>query len=1035
MSITLNEQQAKAVNHKDSALLVIAGPGSGKTRVIVERVEFLTKNGIPSENILCLTFTHKATGEMKDRLEKKGIVDATVSTYHSFCRDLCAENAEVTGLGKGTKIIPKSSMLVWCMKNTDSFNFDPNVIDFSADHISVYTAMHEGISNFKEEMVTPDDLEKWLDAEQKSLDELSDGEKTNRTNRRRQEYVLKHREFNKVYRRYVEYEKEKMLVDYDDMINKAITLLKTNKTVLEDCHEKYKYILVDEFQDNNFAQYELLKLLSKDGNVTTVGDDDQLIYSFQGADSNNFTSFEEHFKPVEKVFLEENYRSTKCIVDTAKLLLPKSTSKKLYSNLEQGEPVHIVRPNDDKAELGFVLRTIQNLVGTKFTHRERGETTIQYKDFAILSRKKETGDKFAQILKSYNIPSTYVGNYNIFSSPFIHELIDYLKATSSPSTNGQILYKIMVMRGIEDINIQLILKEAYKIARNITPGKSDYVYEKMKGCNSFEIKQKPEVMEIIELIEKLREEMSKTSLIEFLRKVTYEMTGIFQRCLKMETLESRRSVAILNAFYESAVEFSDLNPDADIKEFLEHISFLNKFELDFEEATTDDDSVQIMTMHKSKGKEFPIVFIPEIVDRRFPHDYRNRKYFPPDGLIKGIDKERHSKEKHIQEEKRLLYVAMSRAQNRLYVLAPMSYGDVDKKVSMFLTQIGYDKNPEIMKSYDYRGEGTLQDTSTGFIERITKEKQKAASIAIDQMSITTAAHKLIELARIKYFEEHKKDDPECKNFDAIKVFDIDLSQVSLEEDLGGKIVPMFNENNLTLSASSLNTYLTCPYQFQLNRMRVPGPNKIYFDLGKSVHGAIQKISEDKIKGKAPTVNEAEKILDNKWIFRTFESGQQESTVKDIAKEMIEKYVEMEKENKNEIVGVEKEFTIKRKNVTINGTIDRIEKNDEGEFELFDYKTGKTMMKPVELVSDVQLNLYAAAMKEISKYGKLPVKATLVYLRKEPVSTAISEMNVNLVMNIVDESIDDILEGKFEATPSNNACRNCPYKNMCEFAEW
>jgi len=1033
MSITLNEHQAKAVNHKDSALLVIAGPGSGKTRVIVERVEFLTKNGIPSENILCLTFTHKATGEMKDRLEKKGIVDATVSTYHSFCRDLCAENAEVTGLGKGTKIIPKSSMLVWCMKNTDSFNFDPNVIDFSADHISVYTAMHEGISNFKEEMATPDDLEKWLDAEQKSLDELSDGEKTKKDNIRRQDYVLRHREFNKVYRRYIEYEKEKMLVDYDDMINKAITLLKTSQIVLDDCHEKYKYILVDEFQDNNYAQYELLKLLSKDANVTTVGDDDQLIYSFQGADSNNFTSFEEDFKPIEKIFLEENYRSTKCIVDTAKLLLPKSTSKKLYSNLEKGEPVHIVRPDDDKAELEFVLKTIQNLVGTKFTHRERGESILQYKDFAILSRKKDTGDKFAQILKSYNIPSTYVGNYNIFSNPIIHELIDYLKATSSPSTNGQTLYKIMVMRGIEDINIQLILKEANKIARNVAPGKSDYVYEKMKECNSFEIKQKPEVLEIIELIEKLREEMSKTSLIEFLRKVTFELTGIFQRCIKLETLESRRSVAILNAFYESAVEFSDLNPDAGIKEFLEHISYLHKFELDFEEATTDDDSVQIMTMHKSKGKEFPVVFIPEIVDRRFPQDYRKRKYFPPGGLIKGKDKERHSRDKYIQEEKRVLYVAMSRAQNRLFVLAPKKYGDVDKKVSTFLTGIRYDKNPTIIKAYDYKGEGLLQDTPTGFLERKKKEKQKAASIAIDQMSITTVAHKLIELARIKYFEEHKKDDPQCKNFDPMKVFDIDLSQVSLDEDLGGKVTPMFNADNLTLSAGSIDSYITCPFQFKLDRMRVPGPNKIYFDLGTSVHDTIQKISENKIAGKTTSADEVKKILDEKWIFRTFGSGQQESTFKSSAQEMVEKYVEMEAKNQNEIVAVEEDFAIKRKNFVINGRIDKIEKNDNGEYELVDYKTGTTVKKEVDLVSDVQLNVYAAAMKENPKFGKLPVKATLMYLRKEPVSITISEMNVNSVLDVVDEAIDDILEGKFEAKPSGSNCRNCAYKNMCEFA--
>ena len=402
-------------------------------------------------------------------------------------------------------------------------------------------------------------------------------------------------------------------------------------------------------------------------------------------------------------------------------------------------------------------------------------------------------------------------------------------------------------------------------------------------------------------------------------------------------------------------------------------------------------------------------------------------------MIKGKDKERHSSDKHIQEEKRVLYVAMSRAQNRLFVLAPKKYGDVDKKVSTFLTGIRYDKNPTIIKAYDYKGEGLLQDTPTGFLERKKKEKQKAASIAIDQMSITTVAHKLIELARIKYFEEHKKDDPQCKNFDPMKVFDIDLSQVSLDEDLGGKVTPMFNADNLTLSTGSLDSYITCPFQFKLDRMRVPGPNKIYFDLGTSVHDTIQKISENKIAGKTTSADEVKKILDEKWIFRTFGSGQQESTFKSSAQEMVEKYVEMEAKNQNEIVAVEEDFAIKRKNVVINGRIDKIEKNDNGEYELVDYKTGKTVKKEVDLVSDVQLNVYAAAMKENPKFGKLPVKATLMYLRKEPVSITISEMNVNSVLDVVDEAIDDILEGKFEAKPSGSNCRNCAYKNMCEFA--
>ncbi len=600
----LNPKQQEAITAPSIIpLLIRAGPGSGKTRVIIERVIHLIRNeDIAPSEVLCLTFSKKAADEMKERLEHQGIINVNVLTYHAFCRDICIENAEATGLGKDTKIIQKASMLVWCMKNTDSFNFDTSVLDISGDLQSIYTAIHEGISTFKEEMITPDEFDSWLETEQKNLSLFSEIEKSKKENINRFDYFSRHQEFNKVYKSYVKYEKQKRLIDYDDMINKALVLLKTNKAVLYDCHEKYKYILVDEFQDNNYAQFELIKLLVKDGNITVVGDEDQLIYSFQGASQNNFASFEDYFNPIHIIHLEENYRSTKNIIDVAKLLLPSKGIKKLYSNLEQGESVKVVITDTDQSQIEYVLEIIRNLVGTKFTHRTRGEITLQYKDLAILSRKKETGDKFALVLKSYGIPSFYVGNYNIFSNPVIRELLDYLRVTNSPSTCGQSLYKIMERRGINDVNIHLILEEAQRKARHVTPGNPDYVYEHMKYCEQLNITQKIEISEIVDLIENFRREMSQIALLEFLRKIIYESTGIFQRCLRYEILEGRRNIAILNAFYNSVEEFCNLNPNDDLTSFLQHIDYLDKFDLDFEELTNDDNSVKIMTMHKSKGK-------------------------------------------------------------------------------------------------------------------------------------------------------------------------------------------------------------------------------------------------------------------------------------------------------------------------------------------------------------------------------------------------------------------------------------------------
>lgn len=1031
-----NQKQREAICAPyNIPLLIIAGPGSGKTRVIIERViHLIRKEDIVSSEILCLTFSKKAADEMKERLESKGIINVNVSTYHAFCRDICTENAEATGLGNDTKIIQKASMLVWCMKNTDSFNFDPSVLDISGDLQSIYTAIHEGISTFKEEMITPEEFESWLLTEQKTLALLSEKEKSKKDNMNRFDYFLRHQEFNKVFKSYVKYEKDKHLIDYDDMINKALVLLKTRKAILYDCHEKYKYILVDEFQDNNYAQFELLKLLVKDGNITVVGDEDQLIYSFQGASQNNFSSFEQYFNPIQKIYLEENYRSSKNIVDVGKLLLPNKGCKKLYSNLEQGESVKVVIPDTDRSQIEYVLEIIRNLVGTKFIHRTRGETTLNYKDFAILSRKKETGDKFALVFKSYGIPSFYVGNYNIFSNPIIRELLDYLRVTNSPSTSGQSLYKIMERRGIDDINIQLILEEAQRKARYVTPGNPDYVFENMKYCNHLDITQKIEILEIIDLIENFRKEISQNNLLEFLRKMIYEYSGVFQRCLKYETLEGRRNIAILNAFYSSVEEFCSLNPTEGLISFLQHIDYLDKFDLDFEEVTSDNNSVQIMTMHKSKGKEFPIVFITDVVQGRFPPNYRIRKYFPPSELIKGNDKERHSKEKHLEEEKRLFYVAISRAQNQLFIMAPKKFEDniTEKKVSKFLEEIEYNKKPDLIQVISYNGKGLLETTQSQYYERVKKEIQKEANLAIDHMSITTAAHKLLQLARIKYYEQHRFDDPECTKFNPTKVFDIDLSQVPLDLNLNGNVSPLFNENNLTLSPSSIETYNDCPLKFKLDRLRVPGKNKSYFDLGKSVHSTIEEISKRKLNGDSLTRKDALDILEKEWIFRTFESGQQENINKSQAIEIIDKYLEMEKNNQNEIVGIEVEFTLKRNNITINGKIDRIEKNGEGELHVIDYKTSKTPKKAEKLVEDIQLNVYAHAVRE--KYDKLPQKAILVYLRQSPVVYEVSEQNVDVIIKSIDNIIIKILNNEFDPNPSTSVCRNCQYKEMCEFAE-
>jgi len=300
--LQLNPDQLSAVEHKDSPLLVAAGPGSGKTRVIVERIIYLLKNGLKPSEILCLTFSEKAAQEMKERLEK--IIDVTdmqISTFHSFCHDVLGDNVLDSGIGIGSGVMTRSSTLVWALKNIDTFGFEH--IELGNNAVNVIEALIDGISTFKDELITPEELSEYLNKKFKA-------EKTLVQDIEQYDYLQKLCDLHKIYVKHQDYLKKSRLIDFDEMITSTIELFRKKPNVLARYHNKFKHVLVDEFQDNNYAQLELIKILSPSGNVTVVGDDDQSIYRFQGAFIANFQHFIESYKDKVKVIvLKQNYRS------------------------------------------------------------------------------------------------------------------------------------------------------------------------------------------------------------------------------------------------------------------------------------------------------------------------------------------------------------------------------------------------------------------------------------------------------------------------------------------------------------------------------------------------------------------------------------------------------------------------------------------------------------------------------------------------------------------------------------------------------
>ena len=305
MAFALNIEQQNGVTHSGRPLLIVAGPGSGKTRVIIERILHLIKQGLKPSEILCLTFSEKAAEEMKQRLEKSiDISDMQISTFHSFARDLLEDNVLVSGIGISAGVMSRASQLVWGLKNIDTFGLQ--YIEIGNNAVEIIESIIDGISTFKDELVSHEELARYV--EKKLEQELDDEQRT---------FLLKLGDMARVYEKYQEFQRSKGIIDFDDMIVEAVKLLKRRPDIAKKYRERFNHIFIDEFQDNNFAQLELVKLISGKDNVTAVGDDDQCIYRFQGAYLTNFKDFSTHFKNTAIITLNQNYRSSKNIVNLA----------------------------------------------------------------------------------------------------------------------------------------------------------------------------------------------------------------------------------------------------------------------------------------------------------------------------------------------------------------------------------------------------------------------------------------------------------------------------------------------------------------------------------------------------------------------------------------------------------------------------------------------------------------------------------------------------------------------------------------------
>ena len=590
----LNDKQKEAVLYNDGPLLIIAGAGAGKTKTLTTKIAYLIEeNYAMPYNILAITFTNKAAKEMKDRLYTligSLAKEVQVSTFHSFGLKLLRENFQALGYERNFVIMDSDDSLTVVKKILKDMNCDPKSYN--------PRAIRNKISSCKNEMMTPQVYERYA---------ISEYEKV----------------VYQVYEKYEEKLRKNNSVDFDDLLLLPIKLFREHQDILERYQELYQYILIDEYQDTNEAQYILTKMISsKNRKITCVGDDSQSIYSFRGANYKNILNFEKDYKDAKTILLEENYRSTSNILDAANQVIRNNKQRKdknLWTSRGAGEKIKYYRAFNEKDEAQYIIRKTKELVN-------KG---VEYKDIAVLYRTNAQSRVIEEEMLKENMPYRVIGSFYFYSRKEIKDLIAYLRLIHNSKDNISLLRVINTpKRGIGLKTIENLTEIADK--------KGISIYEAISSGKELEFKN------IIEKLKLISEELTLTELID---KVL-DASGMKADLESEKSLESEIRLENLEEFKSITKSFEEREGLVSLEDFLLEISLIS----DVEEYKDDPNRISLMTVHSVKGLEFDHVFVVGMEEGIFPH---------MNSLMENSD---------LEEERRLCYVAITRAKDDLYLI-------------------------------------------------------------------------------------------------------------------------------------------------------------------------------------------------------------------------------------------------------------------------------------------------------------------------------------------------------------------------------
>ncbi len=970
----LNEQQKEAVQFGDGPLLIIAGAGTGKTTVITERIKYLVESGMAkTSEILALTFSEKAAAEMQARIDEItpiGYGEIAVQTFHAFCDQVLRDEALAIGMNTQFDLMTTVEAIQFVKKHL--FEFDLNYYRPMGNPDKFIHGLLDHFSRLQDEDISPLDYLAWA---KKKMDKISskigEGKIDLKTDNPELLDSLKWVELSGAYQKYDELKLKESKLDFGDLIYKTLFLFRARSNILASYQKRYKYLLVDEFQDVNYTQSVLAMLLAgESANVTIVGDDDQSIYRFRGAAVSNIIRFRKTYPKAHLVVLTANYRSSQFILDTAyglishnnpdRLEIHEGIDKKLKSK-EKGkktdiEYYHLGRSDH---EVDLVTERIISLVDTE---------GYQYSEIAVLVRANNHADLFIGAFGRASIPYRFLGFENLFLQPEIVRLVSFLRVLIDPE-DSKAMFLILSMQTFKIENQDLLKIVAWAKKNSI------YLFEACERVGEIGVSEKTvEIVErILYILKTYRSEVFKKSAGEILLGLIKDI-GYYKKLLESKTVEAEKEAKNLARFFEKLGLYEKENQGLNLNEVVDWIDLSSEMR-EVSPMTDDwgaDDSVNVLTVHASKGLEFRVVFMVNLVSQRFPSTARKEQIPIPEELIK---EDLPEGDFHLQEERRLFYVGMTRAKEKLILTSADYYGDgkQKKKQSVFLVE-------------------ALAEKVNRDVEA-KRNKDKPQEIEVPQKKAQKVAKK--EDLRIDYL-----------SYSQIETFKICPLHYRMRYILKLPTQPSSAQSfGISIHSALFKFYTDLKLGVKVNKEKLQEYLKeSWVELGYSSKAH-----------KLAAYEKAEQYL-NDYFEHEFDLRKAPLALEQsfaVPLPLLE--------------GEEK--------LVIGGKIDRIDELSDGTIEIIDYKTGAKIPTQKELDGDLQLTFYALAVtggkERPFNFEPEEVRLSLYYfeLGKKLTTTRTKQQLEDKVKEIYGVR-QEILASLFECSKSF-LCRDCEYKFLCE----